>query len=336
MAAIVVLPKFRAWVPSTGALAASYVVRTFAAGTSTPLAVYNDAALTVPAANPFTLDANGEAVVYAAAGSNYKIQLYDPTNTTQQWSVDNVTIGGSGSSSGSGSQWIATGLTPSFIGTTSFSVVGDQRTTLAIGARLQTTNTAGTIYCTITNSTFGGGITTVTVTMAAPGDSGVLDSGLSVVNVGILTPANRSIPDPSAVNVITTTQSLSTGVVATIGGGGTSTVQYDILGEYSNGVFTAKQPGIYLITVFGQTSSAGVTFTSAPDFLFSGTGVPSGISNAPIGRSDYGATQTNSVFISYIAKMAAGQTLSAGVNAVFSAGSITLGTCSITIARLGT
>lgn len=96
MASLVTYPKFRATVPSTGVPAASYVVRTFAAGTSTPLAVYTDSGLTTPAANPFVLDANGEAVVYAQAGVLYKLQLYDPTNTVQQWSVDNVAFGGGG------------------------------------------------------------------------------------------------------------------------------------------------------------------------------------------------------------------------------------------------
>jgi hypothetical protein len=190
MAAIVVLPKFRAWVPSTGALAASYVVRTFAAGTSTPLAVYTDAGLTVPAANPFVLDANGEAVVYAAAGVNYKFQLYDPTNITQQWSVDNVTIGGGSSSSTTASEWVIDSAVPTFIGTTQFSFSGDRTGTYHVNRRVRASVTAGTIYGTITAASFGGGITTVTVTW----DSGQLDSGLSQISYGILDSINVSYP----------------------------------------------------------------------------------------------------------------------------------------------
>jgi hypothetical protein len=191
MAAIVVLPKFRAWVPSTGALAASYVVRTFAAGTSTPLAVYTDSGLTTPAANPFTLDANGEAVVYALAGVNYKIQLYDPTNITQQWSVDNYTIAGSGSgTSTTGSEWIIDSAVPTYISATQFSFSGDRTGTYHVNRRVRASVTAGTIYGTITAASFSGGITTITVTW----DSGQLDSGLSQISYGILDSINVSYP----------------------------------------------------------------------------------------------------------------------------------------------
>lgn len=86
------------------------------------------------------------------------------------------------------SQWVA-GPAPTFIGTTSFSLVGDQTTEFHIGRRVKTTNSGGTIYSTISNSVFGA-VTTVTVI----NDSGVLDSGLSAVEYGLLTATNPATP----------------------------------------------------------------------------------------------------------------------------------------------
>src|SRR5208282_865789 len=104
MASVVILPKLKCWVPITGVPAAAYCMRTYAAGTTTNQAVFTDAACTIPAANPVVLDSNGEAIVYAVAGTLYKFSLYDPTNTVQQsgWPVDSVTIYGGGTGSGGG------------------------------------------------------------------------------------------------------------------------------------------------------------------------------------------------------------------------------------------
>ena len=88
------------------------------------------------------------------------------------------------------SQWTASGLTPIYISATSFSVAGDQTPTLQVARRLQFTVTAGTVYGTILTSVFGT-VTTVTMTM----DAGqVLDAGLTVVNLSILTPLSPAVP----------------------------------------------------------------------------------------------------------------------------------------------
>src|SRR5271166_5108294 len=165
MASIVYNPRFKAWVPVTGVPAAAYCLRTYAAGTTTNQAVYTDAACTIPAANPVVLDSNGEAILYAVAGTLYKFALYDPTNTTQQagWPVDNVTIygggaGGGGSTPSTTSEWQASGLVPAFISGTSFSFpvsAGNVTSTYSEGRVLQTTNTSGVVYSVITSSTFG-------------------------------------------------------------------------------------------------------------------------------------------------------------------------------------
>ena len=86
-------------------------------------------------------------------------------------------------------EWTASGMTPTFVSTTSFTLAGDQTSAFHVGRRLKTTNSGGTIYSTITASVFGA-VTTVTVV----NDSGVLDSGLSAVSYGILSAVNPSNP----------------------------------------------------------------------------------------------------------------------------------------------
>lgn len=61
---------------------------TYLAGTTTPLATYSDNEVT-PNANPVVLDANGEADIWLAAASNYKLVLKDADEVTQ-WTVDDV------------------------------------------------------------------------------------------------------------------------------------------------------------------------------------------------------------------------------------------------------
>jgi hypothetical protein len=98
-----------------------------------------------------------------------------------------------------GSQWLTSGVTPTFVNTTSFTLAGDQTGQFQVGRRLKLTETAGTVYGYILTSIFTS-ITTVTVVL----DSGVLDSGLNQVQYGILTPNNSSIPSKLTVQSINT------------------------------------------------------------------------------------------------------------------------------------
>lgn len=62
-------------------------VYTYAAGTSTPLTTWSDAAQTVPNTNPVILDARGEALIFW--NGNYKVVLRDALDNII-WTVDNV------------------------------------------------------------------------------------------------------------------------------------------------------------------------------------------------------------------------------------------------------
>jgi hypothetical protein len=160
----------------------------FAAGSTTPQNTYTDSTGATPNAHPIVLNSRGEPPneIWFTAGLSYKGVLKDSADVTI-WTIDNIS--GVNDVSGSLDEW-KTGPAPTFVSTTSFTVAGDQTTTFTVGRRLKTTNSGGTIYSTITASSFGAGVTTVTVA----NDSGVLDSGLSAVSYGVLSSANSSIP----------------------------------------------------------------------------------------------------------------------------------------------
>lgn len=178
-------PQF---VDANGAPMSSGTLTFYAAGTVTPQNTYTDSTGNTANSNPITLNSRGETPneVWLTSGATYKLVLKDSSGTTV-WTVDNIS-GVNDVAAQTGSEWIASGLTPTFVSSTSFTVAGDQTSTLHVGRRLKTSNTGGTIYSTITASAFGA-VTTVTVA----NDSGSLDSGLSSINYGITSASNPSI-----------------------------------------------------------------------------------------------------------------------------------------------
>jgi hypothetical protein len=65
---------------------------TYAAGTSTPLATYQDSSGLVSNTNPVIMDSRGEANVWLSPGLAYKFVLKDPGDATI-WTVDNIDLG---------------------------------------------------------------------------------------------------------------------------------------------------------------------------------------------------------------------------------------------------
>lgn len=166
---------------------------------------YTDEGGLTASTNPVILDAFGRAEIWL--NGTYDVQL-DRSNDTTVWTVDNVSSAGAATTT-TISEWIALGDTPTFISTTQFSVIGDQRTTYQVGRRVKCTETAGTVYGRVSAVAFTT-ITTVTVVL----DSGNLDSGLTVVNVGILSRTNSSmptIPDATVAEHATTAQQINSG-----------------------------------------------------------------------------------------------------------------------------
>lgn len=167
----------------------------YSAGTSTKVTTYKTSSGSLGAAhtNPIVLDANGlpPAPIWLSTGTAVKFVLAPSTDTDPPvsaiLSIDNIS-GINDVTAVSGQEWTA-GPAPTYISGTSFSVATDYTTTLHVGRRLKTTNTAGTIYSTIIRSVYGA-LTTVTVA----NDSGTLDSGLSALSYGISSADNTSVP----------------------------------------------------------------------------------------------------------------------------------------------
>jgi hypothetical protein len=118
-----------------------------------------------------------------------KLVIKDSADVTIR-TIDNVLGINDPSASTAQDQWVSYSGTPTYISATSFSVAGDATGTLEVGRRIKSTNSGGVVYSTITASSFGAGITTVTVA----NDSGTLDAGLSAVSNGLLSYANPSLP----------------------------------------------------------------------------------------------------------------------------------------------
>lgn len=181
--------------PTTGLIANGSKLFFYVANTSTKQNTYTTSAGSVANSNPIVLDAYGRSAnqVWLTEGQSYKVVLAPSSDTDPPTSgvtlADYVTGINDTTITESSDQWLPSSLTPTYLTATSFSVTGDQTSLLHIGRRLKTSNTGGTIYSTITNSVFGA-VTTVTVS----NDSGVLDSGLSVINYSILTSINPAIP----------------------------------------------------------------------------------------------------------------------------------------------
>ena len=87
-------------------------------------------------------------------------------------------------------EWVSSGLTPTYVSATSFTVPGDQTTTLHAGRRLKITDSGGTDYATITSSVYGA----LTTLIVAVDGSGSIDSGISAVSYGLSASANSSSP----------------------------------------------------------------------------------------------------------------------------------------------
>jgi hypothetical protein len=176
-------------VSSAGAPLSGGKIFTYLAGTSTPSATYTDNTGATPQANPIILNSLGlpASPIWLLGGFPLKFIIKDSADVTIR-TVDNIS--GVNDTSSTASEWTSSGLTPTYISATQFSVTGDQTAIFQVNRRVRTTNTGGLIYGRITVSAFGAGITTVTVI----NDTGSLDAGLSAVAYGFLSYSPSSVP----------------------------------------------------------------------------------------------------------------------------------------------
>jgi hypothetical protein len=190
-------------------------ISTFLAGTTTPATTYTDdtggtAQGVVMTLNSLGYPTNGP--VWLLGGTPLKFVIKNASGVVQSTFDD---VSGIGDTSAAPDQWVLYGAAPTYISATSFSVAGDQTNTFQIRRRVKSSNTGGTVYSTISNSTFAAGITTITVV----NDTGqVLDSGLSQVSYGLISATNISTPSPitlsAAVATTSGTEKIITGIPA--------------------------------------------------------------------------------------------------------------------------
>lgn len=195
----------RQFVDANGAPYSGAKLFVYTAGTSTKYTATKDQAGTSNHANPIILNSRGEPSdaggasqpIWQAGGVSVKLVLAPSTDTDPPGSPISTwdNIAGINDASVSADQWI-TGPTPTYVSTTSFTLVGDQTSTFHIGRRVKTTNSGGTVYSTITASAY---TTLTTITVA--NDSGSLDSGLSVISYGLFSASNTSWPPASAYTI---------------------------------------------------------------------------------------------------------------------------------------
>ena len=173
-----------------GIVLAGGKIWTYQAGTTTPLGTWTDSTQVVVNANPIILDSAGRPPneIWLQAGSQYKFILMDSNNNILgTW--DFVSGVNDISTSITVSEWSATGLTPSYISATSFSVTGNNTALFDINRRVKLVVSAGTVYGYVVSSVFG----SVTTVVIQPDSTG-LDAGLSAVSVGLLDAVNPSVP----------------------------------------------------------------------------------------------------------------------------------------------
>jgi hypothetical protein len=250
-----------------------------AGSVGTKQSTFTNSTGSVANSNPITLNSRGmpSTEIWFTDGLAYKVVWAPaggsdpPTSPIRTW--DNLT--GINSTINSASEWVALELTPTYLSVSSFSVPGDQTSTLHVGRRIRATVSGGTRYGRITASTFGGGATTVTVTL----DSSSLDAGLSAVSYGLLSATNPSVPQyPGQFTTLNATGAVSLARVNTTSG--VSAVTPDL-----TPITLFALPGAGLFRVFAYLSNAGAQYIASAEVGHDGT-------NPQLVRADNGANMT--------------------------------------------
>lgn len=175
-----------------GSVLSGGLIYTYISGSSTPAATYVDNTQGIANANPIVLDSGGRPTheIWLTSAIQYKFVVTDALGNQVGYVYDNVSgVNDANYPMSNLSEWVL-GSTPTYIGTTSFSVPGNQTATYVAGRRLKSSVTAGTVYSSIYSSSYGAGITTVTVT----NDSTTLDSGLSIIQYALISGTPSSLP----------------------------------------------------------------------------------------------------------------------------------------------
>jgi hypothetical protein len=169
---------------------------TYKGGTNTKQATYTDSTGNTANTNPIILDSSGRPPSGVWLTNNtYKFVFTSSTDTDPPtspiYTEDGILTEAVLSSDSTSAQWQSSGLTPTYLSATSFSVVGDKTAIFEVGRRLKCTIAASYVYSTVLTVSYSSGVTTVTVR----NDSSALTSNLNAVSYSLLTYTNHAIPN---------------------------------------------------------------------------------------------------------------------------------------------
>lgn len=161
------------------------LLNTYLAGSTTPALTWTTNTGSVANSNPIQLGPDGRppSEIWLASSAAYKFALTDSLGNLIA-TYDNIV----GIVNAPTNLWVnpSPGVTSVFFSATQFTLLGNFTTTFVAGLRVQYFLTATAFYGSVVSSTFGGGLTTVTVLV----DSTPLTSALTTVNISQITPNN--------------------------------------------------------------------------------------------------------------------------------------------------
>lgn len=178
----------------------------------TSASIFSDNGVT-PKSNPFTAtELDGRYDFYAANG-RYRVNIDPPAGANLGASriVDLLLFDYADVDPEDQSDQWRNGPAPSYLSPVSFRVDGDQTAVLHIGRRVRTTNTAGTVYSIIVDSQF-----TTFTTVTVVNDVGSLDSGLSALEISVLTAIDNAIPGGRRTGIISWSKGADLASAATL------------------------------------------------------------------------------------------------------------------------
>lgn len=288
MANFRLLDPGRKFTDSNGDPASGYQLFVYDAGTTTKATSYKDAAGASSHTNPIVLESDGglpDRELWVPSGS-YKLVLASDTDTDPPSS--GTTIGDdldpiNDVAANSASEWTASGLTPTYVDGDTFTLVGDQTTVFHAGRRLQITDGGGTVYATISSSSYSDPDTTVNLTVDG-GDT--VDSSISAVSYGLLSAAAKNPSLEQAVHKIAE-GSISAAATFEITDLSSDYFMYEL-------VFDNLQPATDAVTLLLRTSTDnGSSYDSgASDYAY--MGFSGALANTYAGANDQAHT---SIFI---------------------------------------
>ena len=263
-----IFPPKHQFLRNTGAIAAGDKVFIYTAGTSIKRTTFQDNAEMTGNSNPITLDSAGRlpSGCWVTTGdSKVVLAPSDDTEppTNAYWTDDDITAIND-TTTDPATEWVDSGLTPTFVSATSWTFAGDQTSIFHVGRRVNIMDSGGTDYGTIATSSYSNPTTTLTVTL----DSGSIDSGISAVSYGLISHDNPSIeylPNTSSARAkLTSTQAqAAANVFAQVNLDDDSTAPCFDLGadfDSSSGyAFVAPSAGVYSVSGWVTYDTAAAT-----------------------------------------------------------------------------